>query len=163
MTSSDLTLRPLADTDRAWLRGIVAAEWGLPVVSPAGVHDDPSRLEGLVAEVGGERAGAVTYEIVGDECEVVTLDSLVPGRGVGRALMEAVRAAAAAASCRRLWLVTTNENLQGLGFYQRLGLDLVALHRDFVEVVRRHKPDVGSVPVDGIQFRHALELEWPLR
>ena len=49
-------------------------------------------------------------------CEVVTLNSLQPGRGVGTALLDAVAQAATAAGCERLWLVTTNDNLAALCF-----------------------------------------------
>ena len=59
----------------------------------------------------------------------------------------------------RLWLITTNENMGALRFYQRRGLDMVAIHRDFVDVVRGVKPDVEVAGHDGIVFRHAIEFE----
>jgi len=61
--------------------------------------------------------------------------------------------------CRRLWLITTNDNLPALRFYQRLGWDLVALHRGAVDEARRFKPEIPRVGLDGIALRHELELE----
>jgi ribosomal protein S18 acetylase RimI-like enzyme len=52
-----------------------------------------------------------------------SLDALIQGRGIGRALMCAVRE-----RYSKLWLVTTNDNLHAQRFYSRLGLRLVAVH-----------------------------------
>jgi septum formation protein len=153
-------VRELAAGDRGWLGDLLAREWGLPVVTPSGVYDAPAELAGLVAEVDGERAGALTYREGADGVEVVTLNSLRDGWGVGSALLAEARARARAAG-RRLWLITTNDNLRAIGFYQRRGMDLVALHRDFVEVVRRAKPGLEPEGECGMPFRHAVELECP--
>ncbi len=152
-------VRELGDDDRQWLRELVETEWGLPVVSVSGAHD-PGQFPGFVAERHGERLGALTYRQDANGVEVVTLNSLIEGRGIGSKLLaEAHRVARATG--RRLWLVTTNENLEAIGFYQRRGMDMVALHRDFVEEVRRSKPDLESTPAHGIEFRHAIEFEYP--
>ena len=63
---------------------------------------------------------------------------------------------------RRLWLITTNHNTVALRFYQRLGFDLIALHRDGVTRARAElKPEI-PLEVDGIPLRHELELEMRL-
>jgi septum formation protein len=151
-------VREVAAGDRGWLADLLAGEWGLPVVTPSGVYHAPAELAGLVAEVDGERAGALTYREGADGMEVVSLNSLREGWGVGSALLAEARRRALGRG-RRLWLVTTNDNLRAIGFYQRRGMDLVALHRDFGDVVRRAKP--GLEAEGGIPFRHALELEYP--
>lgn len=152
-------IRPLDAADRDWLAALVGQEWGLPVVSISGTYD-PSTLPGFVAVAGGDRVGALTYCCAGAGCEVITLNAVTPGRGVGSALLAAARTVADGAG-RRLWLITTNENLRAIAFYQRRGMDLVALHRDFVDVVRRYKPDVDAGPTEsGIRFRHALEFSY---
>lgn len=87
------------------------------------------------------------------------LDALRPGPGVGRVLFDAVTGAARARGCRRLWLVTTNDNTRALRFYQRRGLDLVALHRDAATAARAVKPTLPEYGEDGIAVRHELELE----
>ena len=152
-----MTVRALADADRPWLRSMVASAWGLPVVSTSGAHD-PSELPGFVAEEAGRPVGAVTYRIADGECEVVTLNSAVENRGHGSALLDAVRAAAAQHGCTRVWLITTNDNIRALRFYQRRGLSMVALHRHFVAAVRRVKPGVDASGHDRIPFQHAIEF-----
>ncbi|MGH9030109.1 MAG: GNAT family N-acetyltransferase, partial [Acidimicrobiales bacterium] len=151
-------VRDLADADRAWLDGLVRHEWGLPVVSVSGAHD-PAQLEGLVAVEGGERIGVLTFASSSGGVEVVTLNSLVENRGVGSALLAAARARAAG-SRQRLWLVTTNENLNAIGFYQRRGMEIAGFHRDFADEVRRLKPEGDRSAPGPIESRHAIEFEY---
>ena len=89
----------------------------------------------------------------------MTIDSLREGIGVGRALLDAVRDAAVETGCRRLWLVTTNDNVRALKVYQRWGMDLVALRRDAVTEARTLKPTIPERDADGIPLKHELELE----
>ncbi|GAA2448341.1 hypothetical protein GCM10010191_77240 [Actinomadura vinacea] len=65
--------------------------------------------------------------------------------------------AARAAGADRLWLITTNDNLRALRFYQRYGFDLVAVARS-----RALTPSIPEIGLDGIPIRHELELELPL-
>ena len=155
--TATLEIRPLADDDRPWLQDLITRLWGLPVVSISG-RLDPNSLPGFIAEMDGERVGAVTYRLGDGECEVATLNSLRPGLGIGAALLAAARQVGEARGCR-VWLMTTNENVNALGFYQRQGMDIRALHRDFVEEVRRWKPSVDASP-GPIPFRHAIELSY---
>ena len=153
-------VRDLADGDRGWLAEVVTAAWGLPVVSLSGAHDVP-RLSGLVAdqEPGGTRLGVLTYRVQAGGLEVVTLNSLAEGRGAGTALLAEARRRARQAG-QRLWLTTGNDNVRAIGFYQRRGMDIVAVHRDFADEVRKIKPWLPAESGGGIAFRHAIELEY---
>ena len=151
-----MDIRGITDADRPWLCALINREWGLPVVSTSGLHD-PSTLSGFLAWFGEERVGALTYRLADDGCEVVTLNSLREGRGVATALLDAARRVADARGVR-LWLITTNDNLRAIRFYQRHGLDLCRLHRNFVDTVRAVKPGIEGAATDGIPFRHALEF-----
>lgn len=112
---------------------------------------------------GNEPVGLATYHLDGDSCEIVTLDSLVEGRGIGSALVAEIEKAATAAGCRRLWLVTTNDNLAALRFYQKRGFVLVAVHPNALEQSRQLKPSIPTVGVDGIPLRDEIELEMLLK
>ena len=133
--------------------------WASPeVVTTSGVHR-PDELPGFVAVQDGRPVGLITYKIVGDRCEIITMNSLVEGIGIGSALIDAVREAVAAAGCRRLWLITTNDNMNALRFYQKRGFLLVAVHRNVVEQWRRIKPEIPFIGNDGIPIHDAIELE----
>jgi GNAT superfamily N-acetyltransferase len=147
-------------TDEAWAREKLTERWGAAVVaSISGLHD-AAQLDGLVAELDAERVGLLTYRIVDDECEAVTVDSFESGHGIGTALLQAVADVARSRGCRRAWLLTTNDNLPALRFYQRRGWDLVRLHHNAVNESRRTvKPQIPERGLDGIPIAHALELE----
>jgi ribosomal protein S18 acetylase RimI-like enzyme len=155
-----MNVRPKLPSDGAWVRSTLVERWGsVFAASVSGLHD-ATLLDGLVAELDGAPVGLLIYRIVGDDCEAVTVDSLVPGQGIGTALLNAAAEVARANACRRLWLVTTNDNLSALRFYQRRGMSLVALHRDAVTEHRRTvKPQIPELGHDGIPIQHALELE----
>jgi GNAT superfamily N-acetyltransferase len=155
-----LEVRPLSEEDRPWADQVEIESWGEAMVARLGELVDPRRLPGFVASIDSDPVGLVTYAVRGDECEVVSIRSLREGQGVGRALLDAVRDAALAAGCRRLWLITTNNNLRALAVYQRWGMDLVALHRNAVSEARtRLKPSIPERDADGIPIAHELELE----
>ncbi|MGW7821758.1 GNAT family N-acetyltransferase [Streptomyces puniciscabiei] len=157
--AAEPVVAPVTAGDLAWLREMFTARWGGTVSVSRGVAHDTTALPGFVAKLQGERVGAVTYRRDGDECELVTLDSARQGAGVGTALVDAVVRAARAVGARRLWLVTTNDNVRALRFYQRYGFDLVAVHRDAVARSRTLKPAIPQLGMDGIPIRHELELE----
>jgi len=156
-------VRPLEDGDRPWAISVLRRSWASSRVVSRGRVRDARSLPGFVARWEGDRAGLVTWAAEEADCEVVTLDSLLPGRGIGRALLEAAAAEARQRGCRRLWLVTTNDNTPALRWYQRLGWDLVALHRGAVVEARRLKPEIPELGLDGIPIRHELELELRLK
>jgi GNAT superfamily N-acetyltransferase len=145
-------VRPLTEGDRGWAFQ--------PPVARLGELVDPTGLPGFVALLDGQPAGLASYAVRGEECELVTIRSLREGRGVGRALLDAVRDAASEAGCTRLWLVTTNDNLRALELYQRFGMEIVAFHRDAVTEARRSlKPSIPERGAHGIPIAHELELE----
>ena len=155
-------VRPLAPTDAPWVAAMLREFWGSETVVAHGQVYYPAELPGFVAEEAGELRGWLTYQMDGTSCEIVTLASLQEGQGVGGALVDAARAAAQAAGCRRLWLVTTNDNTHALRFYQRRGFWLVALRRDAMVEARRLKPEIPLLGDDDIPIRDELELEQTL-
>jgi GNAT superfamily N-acetyltransferase len=155
-------LRALTERDRPRVDELVRQRWGASTVVAHGVRYRPSDLAGFFALEADEPVGLVTYAIEDDACEIVTLDSLVERKGVGTALVESVAGVARAAGCRRLWLVTTNDNLPALRFYERRGFALVAVRRDAVAEARKLKPEIPLVGHLGIPIRDELELELAL-
>ena len=155
----EFTLRPIAAADRPWLREFVRAHWGAEELVDRQRVLRPAEHPGFVAENAGAVVGVVTHAIRAGACEVTMLNSLHAGHGIGGALLEAVLAEARAQGCRRLWLLTTNDNLNALRFYQKRGLRLARLHPGAVDEARRLKPDIPRVGEYGIPLRDELELE----
>jgi GNAT superfamily N-acetyltransferase len=158
------TTRPYAPGDRRWAEGLLEEHMGSSRVARLGEVIEVPDLPGFIAERPGERLGLLTWILHGDQLEVLSLHCRVENAGAGSALLEAAAELAAGRGCRRLWLLTTNDNLRALGFYQRRGLRLCALHAGAVERDRALKPEIPEVnPNNGIPLRDLLELELPLQ
>lgn len=154
-----LRIRLIAKTDRTWIEALLHKYWGSTGVVSRGQLHQAGQLPGFVAGLWGQNVGLVTYHLVGAQCELVTLNSLVERQGIGSALVDAVRAEAARAGCTRLWLITTNDNLTALRFYQKRGFHLVRLHPNAVERSRQLKPEIPLTGQHGIPIRDEIELE----
>ncbi|WP_426571615.1 GNAT family N-acetyltransferase [Aquihabitans sp. McL0605] len=136
------------------------SEWGSTIVS-VGVEHRVADLGALLAEIGGRPAGLLTWRRVeaANEIEVVGLEAWVRDRGVGSALLRAVRSEGRRLGVDRLWLITNNDNTDALRFYQRRGWDLVAVHRGGADRSRDVKPSIPLVGAHGIPVHHEVELE----
>ncbi len=155
----DFVIRPVEDGDRAWVTEMVLG-WGADFIISRGRVVHPQELPGFCAVTReGGPLGLATYDIVGTACELVTLDAAEQRRGVGTALLTAVRDAAAAGRCSRLWLVTTNDNLDALRFYQRRGMHIAAVHHGLREAAARLKPTIPLTGCFGIPILDEIELE----
>jgi GNAT superfamily N-acetyltransferase len=155
-------IRPATEDDRAWIVRHLERSWGSPIVVSRGTAHDGSQLPALLAMRGDEHAGLATYHVAGDECELVSLDSLCEGQGIGSALLAGVGEEAGRRGCRRLWLITTNDNLDAIRFYHRRGMRLVAVHRGGADEARRLKPSIPLIGEHGIPIHDELEFELEL-
>jgi len=157
------TIRPLSAADQSWVVEFMTEHWGAPLQIVRGETFFPHTLPGFVAEVAGQVAGLVTYRQLDQATgEVATLDSLHAGIGIGGALVQAVADQLRAVGCTRLVVVTTNDNLHALRFYQRHGFVLATLRANALAVSRQLKPEIPLVGMDGIPLRDELELAMTL-
>ena len=160
MASQTVVVRPLLDADLAWAEQLLDAELGGRHQARRGELVDVLGLPGLVAEHDGVPVGLLTYQTEHDGAELAAIATSPQRAGVGTALVEAVRRELAGRG--RLWLVTTNDNLDALRFYQRRGFVLTALRPGAVAESRVLKPSISAVGAFGIPLRDELELELPL-
>jgi len=152
--------RPATSEDRGAIDAIHAAVWGGSVVVG---HDRIFALKLLptfVAEAtDGSVVGALCYEETTDGLEVVSIGAVPRGRGTGTALLRAAATYARAGGQRRVWLVTTNDNLDALRFYQRRGMRIVHVDAGAVDRARKLKPTIPVVGAYGIALHDELTME----
>lgn len=160
---TDFVIRPTSSEDSQWIDVLIAEQWGADSVVVHGVIYHPRDLPGFVAIQDKVPLGLVTYHISGDECEIVSLNSEHPGVGIGTSLITCVKNVAEKAQCKRLWLVTTNDNLDAVGFYQKRGFVLVKINRNAIEHSRKLKPTIPLFGIDSIPIRDEIEMEMQLQ
>lgn len=146
-------------TDREAIDAFIIRQWYTLEMVARGERVDLGGADGWYAREGDGIVGLITCRVMGDEMEILSLDSLRENRGVGTALLEAAVRAARDAGLKRVTLITTNDNLRALRFYQRRGFDMVRLYRNALEQARRLKPEIPLVGMDDIPLRHEIELE----
>ena len=154
-----IDIRPLDETFKPWAHELIDREWGPQGIVTRGKLHDTEKLSGFVAIENNEPIGLITYIYEGNECEIVSLNSLKEKSGVGSALVEAVAKAAKTRVCRRVWVITTNDNISALHFYQRRGFHLLAVYPNALEATRKIKPTIPFIGIDGIPLRDEIELE----
>ena len=158
-----MDIRRLTIEDLPRLREYWRKHWGDEFVVAHGVIYRPEALDGFLALEDDEWLGEITYSVSGDECEIVSLDSLREEHGIGTKLMDAAVDEARTRSCRCVFLITTNDNLHALGFYQRRGFELVRIHRHALDETRKLKPGIPLIGMNHIPLRDEIELELMLR
>lgn len=154
-----MNIRRLTIEDLPHLRQFWIEYWGADFMV---VHGDilrPEQLEGFVVEDGNEWIGLLTFMITNHELEVTSLDSLREGQGIGTKLMNEVVEEARRRNCKRAFLITTNDNLNALGFYQRRGFELVKINRGAINESRKIKPSISLIGMNNIPLRDEIELE----
>lgn len=156
-------IRPINENDRLWVRELML-RGGADFIITRGRTVYPHKLDAFVAENNkNERVGLATYEITGDQCELVTLDALTRFSGIGTDLVKKVREVAVNKGCRRLWLITTNDNLEAIRFYQRRGFTIAAVHANALELSRKLKPSIPKIGYFQIPLRDEIEFEMLLK
>ena len=157
----DISMRvtELSDDDRLWVKERTELLFGGDfVVSRSEVHD-PHKLPGFIATEGRERVGLITYCIVGDVCEVVTIDALCQFMGVGTLLLEKVESVARQAGCAKLWTITTNDRLDAQRFFQKRGFVIRDVRLNGMTKIRLLKPSLPRTGDYGIPVRDEIEFE----
>ena len=152
-------VRPIEEADRIVVGRLVLELWGAHTAVAHGQTFFPASLPGFVVERNGQVLGLLTYVVKDDQMEIVTLDALRRGRGVGTSLVDATIKWARQLGCSRVRSTTTNDNLDALRFYQRRGFKLCALRPDAVREARKLKPEIPTVGDYGIPITDELDLE----
>jgi ribosomal protein S18 acetylase RimI-like enzyme len=123
------------ESDRPWAEAFVSDKFGGPLQARRGELLDVLALPGFIAERDDRTIGLATYRLENDECEIAFIATVKRYAGVGTALLKAL--VRAVSQCDRIWLVTTNDNLEALHFYQRRGFVLSPLPPGAVDRARK--------------------------
>jgi hypothetical protein len=144
MYTPAITLRAIEESDRIWLSDFLRDRWGSQEMVVRGEVFYPAELPGFAAfDEDGDCCGLITVHILGNDCEILS----------------AAERSASAHGCTRLHLVTTNDNLNALRFYQKRGYYLCALRPSAIEESRKLKPQIPHIGEFGIPIRDEIELE----
>ena len=154
-----MMIRPIDQTDRDPIDAFIVRQWYTMQMVVHGKTFDLASADGFYSCDGDEITGLITFRVSGKEMEILSLDSLHEHKGIGTSLLNAATEEARNRGLERIMLITTNDNLPALRFYQKRGFDLVRIHQNMVEQARKIKPEIPLIGMDGIPLKHGIELE----
>ena len=91
--------------------------------------------------------------------EILSLDSLQENQGIGSKLVQNVIHEAKERKLQKIVLITTNDNINAIRFYQKRGFDMVHLFHNAMDVSRKLKPEIPLIGENSIPLRHEIEFE----
>lgn len=157
------TIESINKENRAKALEVLKDHWGETtiLVSRGQVHDI-RKLSGFIAVKDHKVVGIITYKLENNEIEIITLNAFEENKGIGTNLIEEVIKEGKELGCKRVWLITTNDNVHAMRFYQLKGFDMVAFHEDAVNKAREIKPEIPEIGHFDIKVEHEIEFEYKL-
>lgn len=143
---------------REQLETFFLENWGDSVMAIRGQLIPLSACDGFMAYQSEQILGLITFHTSPDYQEIISLDSLVENQGIGSQLLAQVEAEALNNGIQDIRLITTNDNLRALAFYQKRGYQLHQLYPNAVAKARQLKPGIPLIASNGIPIRDEIEL-----
>jgi GNAT superfamily N-acetyltransferase len=158
----NMDIKIISPDNRKQINDFISSHWFSSVMVVRGELVDMTILQGFVTYEGEEIIGLVTYRINGTECEIMSLNSLVEKQGVGTVLVSKVIETARENKCTKIKLITTNDNINALHFYQKRGFDMAKLYYNALDISRKLKPSIPLLGEFDIPLKHEIEFEMDL-
>ena len=157
-----MKLQKIDRDNRERINDFIIRQWFTLQMVVHGESIDLGKAEGWYACEDDEIIGLVTYRITGNEMEILSLDSLRENMGTGTALLQQALSDARNSGLIRVSLITTNDNLHALKYYQKRGFDMIRFYHNAVDEARKIKSEIPLIGMDGIPLKHEIELEFLL-
>lgn len=159
---SDINVRSATGDDWDWIDAHSDGIGG-PMIVSCGQSYVLREHEGFIASRNSQTLGFAILRQEGESFELLAIAATEQRHGVGKSLMAHCEKVVRQRDGNELWLVTTNDNLDAIRFYQRLDYALHELHKGAFAEVRRIKQIEGEVighfgiPIrDELVFRKAI-------
>lgn len=158
----NISYKEVSNDDRKWVHAFIKKYWSSDKVVVHNTIYYPENLDGFFAEYKSKKIGLITYLIKDKKCEIVTINSLIENQGIGSNLVELVINDAKKKRCKNVWLITTNDNINAICFYLKLGFYLIKVYPDALTESRKIKPEIPIIGANGIPMRDELEFTYHL-
>jgi ribosomal protein S18 acetylase RimI-like enzyme len=132
--------------------------WGSDILVSRGKAHKAQDLDGILAYEKEKIVGIGLYYIKKD-CEIVLLEAFKQNKGIGTQIIEKIKEIVKIKNCKRIWLVTTNSNINAIKFYQKRGFNISNIYINAMEEARKIKPEIPKIAENGIEIRDEIEFE----
>ena len=138
---------------------MIKKEWEETKIISRGKVIDGTKLDGFIAIKDTKIIGLITYIIENDECEIVSLNSFIENNGIGSKLIDKVKRCAKENNCKHLVLITTNNNVRAIEFYQKRGFEFSNIYINAIENSRKLKPRIPLYDDNGLPIKDEIEFK----
>ena len=142
-----------------FIKTLLHESWGSDIIISRGNLHNGLDLEGFIAVYENSFSGLVTYKIINDELEVISLNALRKNLGIGTELLNSVINTGKQQNCKRICLVTTNDNLDAMRFYMRRNFKMIKVYPGAIVESRKLKPSIPLFGNYGIPISDEIEFE----
>lgn len=155
----DITIRLTTPNDAELVANLMEKHWGGEPLVIRAKNYYPSKLDGMVAVKGEEIIGFLFYETQGVTLEIIVFEVFDKLQGIGTKMLQQLKRIAKENGCNKIYLMTNNDNLDALRFYQRRGFHICGIHLDSMKESRKMKPGIPMTGEYGIPLRDEIDLE----
>ena len=149
----------ISSLNRNLVDEFIEQHWCTTTMIIRGKEIDMTKTEGFYFSKGEDIIGLITYIVYENILEVTSLDSLQENQGIGSKLLDAVIYEAKNRRLQKIVLITTNDNINAIRFYQKRGFDMVRLYHNALNISRKMKPEIPLIGENSIPLRHEIEFE----
>ena len=149
----------ISTSDRTLVDEFIRQQWYTTTMIIRGKEVDMTQTEGFYVKEQEDIIGLITYLVSDDVLEVTSLNSLRENQGIGSKLVDAVIREAKDRKLKKILVVTTNDNINAIKFYQKRGFDMACLYHNALDISRKIKPEIPLIGDHSIPLRHEIEFE----
>ncbi len=153
-----IKIRKINKKDKKWIAKFISENWGSEKIVAHKKIFYPYNLPGFVVYNKKEMLGLATYDIKNNSLEIVTMNAVFQSKGIGTVLLKAIERTAHRLKCEKIWLITTNDNIDALAFYLKKGFSITKIHKNALDFSRKIKPEIPLIGNYGIPLRDEVEL-----
>ena len=145
--------------NRDLINAFIKQHWYTTTMIIRGKEIDMTKTEGFYFKEGEDIIALITYIVYDNVLEITSLDSLREKQGIGSKLIETVIHEARERKLQKIVLITTNDNINAIRFYQKREFDMAHLYRNAMDISRKLKPEIPLIGENSIPLRHEIEFE----
>ena len=149
----------ISTSDRTLVDEFIRQQWYTTTMIIRGKEVDMTQTDGFYVKEQEDIIGLITYFVSDDVLEVISLNSLRENQGIGTKLVDAVIREAKDRKLKKILVVTTNDNINAIKFYQKRGFDMACLYHNALDISRKIKPEIPLIGDHSIPLRHEIEFE----
>ena len=156
-------IKEITENEKDWIKKISAKEYGGEYCVFLGKKFFIDKLPGFFIEGENlEKKGFITFNVSKDVLEIMTLNAFEKFIGFGTELLNKTIKFARNKNIKKIKVLTTNDHLDALRFYQRRGFVIKNIYLNALKNDRKIKPEIPEIGDYSIPIRDAIELELKL-